>query len=349
MIKRLRSKDYNYNFDDQTGLFARWGKTLDDNPTHSPVGNEILDIEVSTICTGINGVPCSHCYKSSSAIGENMSLTTYRQILDKMPATLCQVALGIGNLNANPDLKDIILYTRSKHIVPNITINGAMLTDDMAQFLVAQCGAISVSRYEPKDVCYDAVKRLTDLGLKQCNIHMCISRETLPQCYDLIDDYAKDPRLSKLNAIVFMMLKPKGNRNCSTIVSMDEYRKLISHAVMHKVPIGGDSCQAGAMYQVFKELGKEDMAKLYIEDCESFGLFSSYINVRGDYYPCSFAEGEADWQTGLSVLECNDFVKDIWFNPKLNAYRDKSLANLDCNGCRKCLIFDAVNIVDGGK
>ncbi len=53
-----------------------------------------------------------------------------------------------------------------------------------------------------------------------------------------------------------------------------------------------------------------------VDSCESFGIFSSYINVDGDYYPCSFCEGEKDWKEGISVLDCESFNKDIWLEKK---------------------------------
>jgi len=46
--KYCRSEDYNYNFDKETGFFARWGKTKEDDPDYSPFGPEILDLEISS-------------------------------------------------------------------------------------------------------------------------------------------------------------------------------------------------------------------------------------------------------------------------------------------------------------
>ena len=82
---------------------------------------------------------------------------------------------------------------------------------------------------------------------------------------------------------------------------------------------------------------------MYSESCESFGLFSAYINVFGDYFPCSFAENEKGWENGLSVLRCNDFLKEIWFHPTTMEWRQKSLTTCYNNGCRKCLIFNELN------
>jgi hypothetical protein len=50
-LKIVNHPKYNYIFNTKTGLFIRWGKSTNDDPILSPLGPEILDIEVSTICS----------------------------------------------------------------------------------------------------------------------------------------------------------------------------------------------------------------------------------------------------------------------------------------------------------
>ena len=50
IMKQVRTPTYNYNFNEDNGYFERWGSTPDDDPQYSPIGLEILDMEVSTIC-----------------------------------------------------------------------------------------------------------------------------------------------------------------------------------------------------------------------------------------------------------------------------------------------------------
>ena len=40
--KLICSKEYNYRFDKETGFFARWGKTKEEDPLFSPFGPEII-------------------------------------------------------------------------------------------------------------------------------------------------------------------------------------------------------------------------------------------------------------------------------------------------------------------
>ena len=84
-----------------------------------------------------------------------------------MPKTLCQVALGVGNIDANPDLYKIMQHCRDNGVVPNITINGARMNDYHYEMLAKLCGAVSVSKYHDKNFCYNAVEQLLKRGLKQ--------------------------------------------------------------------------------------------------------------------------------------------------------------------------------------
>jgi hypothetical protein len=78
--KIVRSEDYNFIFDKQSGVFARWGSTEEDDPEFSPFGPEIADIEITTICDGIgNKGPCKFCYKANTSKGEYMSLETLQE------------------------------------------------------------------------------------------------------------------------------------------------------------------------------------------------------------------------------------------------------------------------------
>lgn len=335
-LKTVRSKDYNYVFNRKTGFFARWGKTHKEDPQYSPMGIEIADIEISTVCEGIGSGPCSWCYKTNTKRGENMSYATFVKLFYKLPKTLTQIAFGIGNLNANPDLFKILSYCRNNdhnYVVPNITINGYNLTDEYADQLVSLCGAIAVSRYKPKDVCYDAVKKLTDKGLEQTNIHMLLSEDTYEDCFEVMKDYKTDPRLKKLNAIVFLSLKPKGKRNTfKGIRSLEEYKKVINYALENDIPIGFDSCSAPLFMGAIKGTKYSALDRL-CEPCESY-LFSMYINVEGKTVPCSFLEGLEGIEE-IDMLNINDFTQDVWYNKKVIDFRKKLLSN-----DRKCPVFN---------
>ena len=180
-MKRVRTPEYNYNFNESNGYFERWGKNYLDDPQYSPIGAEILDLEVSTICHG----GCTHCYKSNVAKGKNMTFKTFKIVFDKMPKTLTQIAFGIGDFYGNPDLPKMFEYCRKNNVVPNITVHGFDIDENAVNILAKYCGAVAVSNYG-KESCYGTVKKLTDAGMNQINIHQLLSEETLILAYKLL-------------------------------------------------------------------------------------------------------------------------------------------------------------------
>jgi len=343
-------EDYNFIFlkkaikDYRVGFFMRWGKTVEDNPKFSPIGPEILDIEIST-----NGCPnaCPFCYKNNKNLPPtNMTLDIFKSIINKFPKTLTQVAFGITGIQTNPDFIPMMEYCRSIGVIPNFTLSGIDLTDEIADKVSKVVGALAVSAYSTnKNVCYDTVKKFTDRGIDQTNIHIMVSKETLPFVYEVLNDRLTDPRLSKMHAIVFLGVKPKGRaKNNFHSLSKEEYAKLVEVALSKNIPFGFDSCSAPKFEATINLMNiKDDSKKQMIqasESCES-DLFSSYINVYGEFWHCSFSEEEIN-QEFVDVIQAKDFFKDVWYSDTVNMFRQKSLAS-EINGCRCCTVFPEIN------
>ncbi len=335
-IKTFKSPTYNYAFDTKDGLFARWGKTPKDDPQCAP-SPELLDIEISTVCHKA----CSWCYKSNTAQGHNMSLVDFKHIIDLMPSTLTQVALGTGDVDANPELESMFAYCRSKDIVPNITINGSRMTPGYYGMLAHYCGAVAVSNYGPE--CYEAVSELSRRGLRQVNIHALLSLQTLAGCHQVLADKAAGhPKLEGLNAVVFLWLKPKGARNDFHQITANDLDGLVLDAINKGVSFGFDSCSAHNFQSSISRLYKRGLVtsemvsttELVTEPCES-SAFSWYIDAEGRGFPCSFAAGITMPHGGLNVLECENFIKDIW-----QAQPTKLFRRVLLNNKRHCPLYD---------
>jgi len=259
--------------------------------------------------------------------------------------TLTQIAFGIGDIDSNPNFFKIMEYCRNNsycYVVPNVTINGYRLTDEYADKLSELCGAVSVSMYDPKDTCYDAVKKLTDRGMDQINIHRLVSHETYDACMEVMHDTKDDPRLAKLNAIVFLALKPKGERNSFHKLGTDKYKDLIDYALDNKIRVGFDSCSAPMFLKSVKDRDNFKFLEQNSEPCESY-LFSFYVNVEGKTTPCSFLEDMGYEE--IDIAKCDNFVKDIWRAKPVQEFRKKLLATADsCSingkGCRFCPEYD---------
>lgn len=315
--KILHSESINYFFNKDTGYMAVWGKTQEEDPEFSPYGPFIMDIEISTICHA----GCKFCYKSNTADGKNMDLETFKKLFSKFPKVLTQIAFGIGSVDTNPDMIAIMQHCRENGIIPNVTVNGFRMSDEIIDQLASVVGAVAISNYG-KNSCYETVKKFTDRGLKQVNIHQLVSEETKSQIYELINDIKTDDRLSKLNAVVFLSLKQRGRGEGMTPISQEEFKKIVDLCFENDIPMGFDSCGAQKFMKSID--GRPDYDKLYqlIEPCES-GIFSYYINSEGKSFPCSFTENG----DGIDVLNCNDFIEDVWMNPLTVAWRKKLLDN----------------------
>ncbi len=322
--KILRSLNYNYNFNKSNGFFMRWGEKPENDPQFSPFGPEIADIEITSICS----MGCNYCYKSNTSIGSNMSLDTFKKIITTINKNnqLTQVAFGLGaTAEENPDLWDMCSYLRSIGIVPNGTV--ANITNETADKIASLFGACAVSIHADKNICYDSVKRLTDRGMKQVNIHHVIYDSNFEETLNIFNDIKNDSRLKKLNAIVLLSLKKKGRAvKGFNVLPQEKFNILVKKAFELNIPLGFDSCSAHKFLNAIKEHPDKKNLEMMVEPCES-ASFSLYTNVDGKYYPCSFAEsGE-----GVDLVNCDNF-DEVWNN---NPFRHNLISNN-----RVCPLFD---------
>ena len=286
---------------------------MEDEPIKAPMP-EIVDIEISELCTG----GCSWCYKSNLANGRNMTLETFKQVLDLFTPFVTQVALGIGDANTNPDLVPIMKYCREVGVVPNLTLTGLGLGEILCEQLTNLAGAISVSVYpHTKVLAYSTLHRLQARGLEQANFHLVVANETLGFIYEVLNDII-DGHVQP-NATVFLALKQKGRGKSMTSLSMEKFEQLVDFCFEHDLPFGCDSCSAAALLGI---VGDGSKFEEYIEPCES-GLFSYYVNVEGKGFPCSFTE---DKWADIDLLNVKDFKKEVW-DSGLSLWRDCLLCN----------------------
>ena len=163
----------------------------------------------------------------------------------------------------------------------------------------------------------------------------------------LVDSYTKDPRIQKLNAIIFLTVKPIGERNTfKNLTDFNKYQELVNYASDNMVPIGFDSCGCYNFLNSVKNTPHGETYSTYAESCEST-LFSIYVNCDGVVSPCSFTEKING--TLLETLDtmnevidlnnCNDLLMDVWYSNKFNKFRRALLSTVDTDnqvGCRYC-------------
>lgn len=337
----------------KNGLTIKWGKTIDEDPTHCPIGNEIADIEITKMCRGIrdkNGkrIPCPWCYKSNTPNGNYMSFNTFKNIFDKLnqPKTMTQIAFGVDAEASdilNPDIWDIMDYCITNHVTPNITV--ADIDTWTAMNLVRRCGAIAVSFYGmiDKERCFDTVKLLLDEAKNikkqiKINIHCLLSKETYDSVFELIDAYKNDPRLKGMGSIVFLSLKQKGRGEYFNQLTNEQFKKIIDTCFQNNVSFGMDSCSAPKFLNAIKDRKDAKELETFVESCEST-LYSMYIDANGIFYPCSFMEKEGEWKTGIDMNKIDNFINDVWYEKRVVNWRNESIKCINCHGCNKCKFY----------
>jgi hypothetical protein len=352
--KVLRSENYNYDFRYTDGLFVRFGKTIEEDPKRSPFGAEILDFEVVKGCLGVGGDSstggdggrlCPECYKSNDKkCIKYTDLETFRRCFEKVNInkTITQVALGLDSgAILNPDLWKICEYLRSVRVVPNGTV--ADISEETAEKINALWGSVAVSlhQYDKSSNGWEAFYRSIgnlSLGfgsgtLKQINCHIVSCEETYETILELFHRKKTDPWLKNLNAIVLLGLKQCGRGKTGfTRLSDEHFETVINTALDYDIGLGLDSCSGNRFTEVIRN--RPDFKKLeqLIEPCESFALFSAYLNEDGKYYPCSFAESCFE---GIDVQSVGNFIDDVWNSEQMIKLGEQSLANK-----RSCIYYD---------
>jgi len=323
--KIFASPTYNYVFDKRNGNFARWGCTHENDPLWSEFGPEILDLEISTgECLG----RCAFCYKENGTPKhetKHMTLETFEDLLSRMGGNLTQIAFGITDVYGNPDFFSIMRHARERGIIPNYTTHGLDLDDFAAELTAELCGAVAVSIVN-REKSYDAIMRFTEAGMDQINIHCMLSGNRLEFAKKTVGDVSLDPRLAGIKAIVFLQYKPKGcNTDSFSTPTLEQFKELIEYCDDRGVAYGFDSCTAPLYLEAIQGHPRYEQLEQCVEPCES-GLFSSYVNVDGDFYACSFCEGEQEWKTGINVFDYENF-NQLWHSPRLGEWRKRLLDN----------------------
>ena len=296
-----------------------------------------------------NGIVTHNCYKGNQPEGKYMSLDTFKKVFDLLnqSKTMTQIALGVdAECKTNPDVWKIMDYCLENGVVPNVTV--ADIDQPTAEQIVKRCGACAVSCYSrDRNRCFDSIKLLTDEARKQnkrhfqVNMHLLVCQEQIEFCDEVIDDIQEDTRLKGMNAVVLLSLKQKGRGKGYHPMDFDVRKELIERLLNMGVPFGMDSCGAPAFLKIIRGRHDEKRLTSMVEPCESL-LYSIYVNVDGKVFPCSFMEGEGDWQEGIDLVDggFTDFTREVWNHPRVLGWRERAVKRIQCNGCNECPYYN---------
>ena len=89
-----------------------------------------------------------------------------------MPKCLYSIAFGITGVQTNPDFPKMLEYCYENDVIPNYTLSGADLNDEILEVTSKYCGAVAVS-------CYEGHHEKMDRSPSGLESHLCSARDLL--------------------------------------------------------------------------------------------------------------------------------------------------------------------------
>jgi len=269
-----------------------------------------------------------NCYQNATIDGQIMPLEQYCRILDMLPKTVNQIALGGGEPTEHPQFIEFLKATREMDIVPNFTTNGDNMTQEYAKAVKEYCGACAVSWHEGEGK-FRAIRNLDAAGMKP-NVHYLLSKETIDEATQML----KNPKsvlgeaFGKIFAVVFLLYKPQGRADARFVLNnekkVNKFFELASAGNL-EFNFGFDSCSVPMV------LTHANFPSALVETCEST-RYSLYIDCDGAVLPCSFCKGKWD---AFNIFDTNNFTEDVWYHPNIVKFREQQLKTLvHCESCK---------------
>lgn len=299
---------------------------------------------------------CEHCYTDSVPDApEEFTLDDMKRHIDALADFgIFHIALGGGESLEREDLFEIAEYIRTKDMVPNLTTNGLLVTDDIAK----RCrvfGQINVSidslipdpaqprraALLPKSLA--ALKTLIKHGNKT-GINCVINRYNFEQIPEIIR-FAKK---NKLADVEFLRFKPTGRAvalfdklRCTPEQHRSFWPILLACAKKHKQDVKIDCSYVPMM--ACHNPDKKLMEKFCVRGCDGGNLLAA-ADHKGRIKACSFSHEFAgtldtlrdEWKTNPEFLRYFN-----WCNTAPEPCKSCSYLSLCKGGCH--VVAEVVN------
>ena len=337
MVNMIYYEDKKYlfweMFNEKNGTLVRSNITgTNDDPIMRSFP-ELIDVGIMGHCEAGKKGYCKaagvDCYQKGSISSKaNMELKNYERIIDEAKGKTFQIALGgAGDPNKHMYFEEILKYTRSNNIIPNMTTSGMDISKKEISLISEYCGAVAVSYYsklengkETNEQTLNTIAQLTTLI--QTNIHYVVSNDSIDEAtYRLENDIWP----GGINAVVFLLYKPVGFGTDRKKVKNDEKTKRFMVSALrkkHSYEIGFDTCFTPILldYQDFFEIQS-------IDSCEA-ARFSMYIDSEMNAYPCSFDNQRGKYKVSLE----KNSIQDAWNSAVFESFRR---GFTPCKNCRE--------------
>ena len=308
----------------RSGILDKDGKDTGIDPFMASFPH-LLDVGIMGHCEhGLSG-KCTlagiQCYQSGGSLDRaNMTLADFKTIADQCEGKVHQFALGgRGDPDMHENFEEILAYSRSKGIVPNMTTSGYGLTEENAKIIAKYCGAAAVSWYR-NDYTYKAIEMLVAAGVT-VNVHYVLGNDSIDEAIEILQA-GKLP--AGVGRMIFLLFKPVGQGDYANVIPAGDRRietlfSLMDNPEVTKI-VGYDSCCVPALVNNNKGIDPQSY-----DSCEG-GRFSAYISADMKMTTCSFDRKET-----YAVSLRDSSIAQVWESAEFNQFRD----NLR-NACPDC-------------
>ena len=285
-------------------------------------------VEAHLTVTKRCNLACTHCYQESTpaAGGTDLPMSDWLPRLDALAAAnVFHVAIGGGEALTRPDLLAIAEAARTRGITPNLTTNGALVSEEFAARAATLFGQINVSidalppaRVFGVDKARSGMRAASLLIAAGARVgaNVVVARAN----FDALDDVVAWAAATGLIEVELLRLKPTGRareRYLEERLTREQRERLFPLALelasRHGIPVKLD-CSA-APFIACHTPDAERMELFEVAGCIG-GLSLMGVDERGTTSACSFYPGDGDdlldlareWAASSTYAPFRDYV-----------------------------------------
>lgn len=326
-IVEIVDKKYKFfhNFNKKSGEYFRSDVYTTKNDPFMASYPTLIDIGIMGHCVHGKSGLCKkggvECYQNGLFVSKsNMSFDNFKKIIDESSGKTFQVALGgRGDPNKHEEFEKFLKYCTEKHIVPNYTTSGFLLTDEEVEITKKYVGAVAVSWYRQNQTT-TAIQKFLNKNIKT-NIHYVLGNSTIDEALNRLEN---NDFPDGINAVVFLTHKNVGMGSISNVLSPIDPKVKRFFSLLDtnnfKFKIGMDSCMVPGVINFSSKIAKES-----IDTCEA-AKYSAYISADMKMVPCSFDQS-GKW--GVDIEK--NTIQNAWDSIQFSSFRNSFLKR--CKGC----------------
>lgn len=311
---------------------------------------EVVHLSVTGRCN----LDCPFCYEKYAE--EEMTTSQIFYLIDRLSEMgVFQLAIGGGEPFMRKDMVEIIRYCTKRHIVPNVTTNGTLLSVDIMKKISGLVGQINISLnshfIENRTFDIDKIRDLKNYRIKT-GLNFLVTSRSIHVLEELLHLSSEMP----VSNIVILRPKPTPwnkewfEENKLTGKDMATLKDILVR-FSKKIKVHIDC----SLVFLMKDISRDLLQSNAIYGCVAGENFCT-IKSNGDVFPCSFLNRK-EYLAG-NVL-CDDF-NAIWKNSLvfknmrniknnvIGVCRNCSIKE-NCKGCRAIALFETGNLYSGER